>query len=80
MRLKELRSNMSQKELSDATGINQKTLSNYEVGRTEPDIQTLIKIANYFNVSLDYLCERQWNNQIGYVPDEVKDHIKNVLS
>ena len=80
MRLRELRGNMSQQELSDATGINQKTLSNYEVGRTEPNVQNLIRLADYFNVSLDYLCGRQWNNQIGYVPDEKREDIKNVLS
>ena len=56
-----------------------KNLSNYEIGRTEPDIKTLIKIADYFNVSLDYLCDRQWNNQIGYIPEEKKEVVKILL-
>ena len=63
MKLKELRGKTTQTELAKILNIPVKNLSNYEVGRTEPDIQTLIKLANYFNVSLDYLCDRQWENK-----------------
>lgn len=63
MKLKELRGKTTQTELAKILNIPVKNLSNYEVGRTEPDIQTLIKLANYFNVSLDYLCDRQWDNK-----------------
>lgn len=79
MKLKQLRGKTTQLELSKKLQIPMKNLSNYEVGRTEPDIKTLIKIADYFDVSLDYLCDRQWNNQIGYIPDEKKEVVKLIL-
>ncbi len=40
---------------------NQNTISRYETGEREKDYKTLIKIADYFNVSIDYLLERTEN-------------------
>mgnify|MGYP003420912115 CR=1 FL=1 len=79
MKLKELRGNLTQKQICNDLGISVKNLSNYEVGRSEPDIKTLIQFADYFNVSLDYLCGRQWNNQVGYIPDDKKEVVKIIL-
>lgn len=81
MKLKELRikMNKNQQEISDSLKLTRITYGNYENERTEPDIKTLIKIADYFNVSLDYLCDRQWNNQIGYIPEEKKEVVKMIL-
>ena len=58
--IKELRlqANLSQIELSKKLGIAQNTLSQYENGNREPDIEMLQKIANELNVSLDYLIGR----------------------
>ena len=42
-------------------GINQNSLSRYETGQRQADYDTLIKIANYFDVSVDYLLERTDN-------------------
>lgn len=60
MRLKELRiqKHISQQKLSMELGLNQNSISRYETGVREADYQTLILIADYFNVSLDYLLER----------------------
>lgn len=62
----ELRINngLTQKQLAQQLNITDKAYWSYERGRTEPDINTLIKIADYFDVSLDYLCGRQNNNLI----------------
>ena len=81
MQIKSLRLNnrKTQEEVAQDIGITQFTLSNYENEKTEPDIATLIKLADYYNVSLDYLCNRQYNNQIGYIPDEKKDGVKLLL-
>lgn len=79
MKLKELRGKTTQKELSKMLNISDKNISNYENGNTEPDIATLIKIADFFDVSLDFLCNRQWNNQIGYIPENRKELIKKVI-
>ena len=60
MRLKELRKKkgMSQQRLAMELNVNQNTISRYETGEREADYKTLILIADYFNVSIDYLLER----------------------
>jgi transcriptional regulator with XRE-family HTH domain len=59
-RLTELRikANKTQRETSEILAIPQPTYSGYETGRNEPDIKTLIKIADLYNVSMDYLTGR----------------------
>jgi DNA-binding helix-turn-helix protein len=49
------RNNLSQIELSKRIGLSNVTLSQYEKGVRKPDIQTLTLIAQFFNVSTDYL-------------------------
>ncbi len=63
MRLKELRKErgISQLKLAMDLGINQNSISRYETGSHEADYATLIKLANYFNVSIDYLLEQTDN-------------------
>lgn len=62
-KLKSLRreQNISQKTLAQKLGFNYTTISNYESGRNEPNISTLIRIADIFDVSLDELTDRQWH-------------------
>jgi len=59
-RIRELRENkgLRQVDVADATGIDQKTLSNYETGKTNPDSYALICLAEFFRVSIDYLVGR----------------------
>lgn len=66
MRLRELRRahNISQLKLSMDLQLNQNAISRYETGLREADYATLIKIADYFNVSIDYLLERTDNPEI----------------
>ncbi len=47
--------NISMKELGLSIGVSESTISLYENGKRQPDYNTLIKIADYFNVSTDYL-------------------------
>ena len=58
--LKKLRAEeqISQKALADSIGITQQSINKYENHNIEPDIDTLIAIADYFNVSIDYLVGR----------------------
>lgn len=60
MRIKMLREakKITQMQLSMDLSISQNTLSRYETGTREADYDTLIKLANYFDVSIDYLLER----------------------
>lgn len=66
MRLKELRKRKGISQLRLATDLNttQNTISRYETGEREPGIDELIKIADYFNVSVDYLIGRTENPKI----------------
>ena len=61
MRLKELRENkgVTQKEVAEVIGCAKSTYPKYEREEREPDIDTLCRLANYFEVSLDYLVERE---------------------
>lgn len=49
---------LTQEELSNKIGISRAALSHYETNRREPDYETINKIANYFNVTVDYLLGR----------------------
>ena len=66
MRLKEIRkqNGISQLKLALDLNMSQNTISRYETGEREPGINELIKIADYFNVSVDYLLERTNNPEI----------------
>ena len=59
-RLKGLRedSDLTQEELASALQITRSALANYENAIREPDFRLLVKIADFFNVSLDYLLCR----------------------
>ena len=63
MRLKELRQQhgISQLKLAMDLSVNQNTISRYETGEREADYKTLIRIADYFDVSVDYLLGRTEN-------------------
>ena len=50
--------NVSQSKLANDLLIGQSTMSEYDNGVKQPPISVLIKIADYFNVSLDYLTGR----------------------
>lgn len=63
LRLKEIRKSKGITQLKMAMDLNtnQNTISRYETGEREPSLLELIKIADYFNVSVDYLLERTDN-------------------
>lgn len=56
-RIKDLRESRkeTQKELADLLQTTQGTLSNWERGETQPDFETLLKIAKHYNVTIDYI-------------------------
>lgn len=63
-RLKALRKKdgATQEEFAERLGIARSTYSGYERGTSEPDNETLDKIAKYFSVTTDYLLGRSENN------------------
>lgn len=62
-RIRELRedNDFNQEKLAEVLGIRQTTYSKYELGRINIPIDMLIKIADFYGVSLDYLVGR--NNE-----------------
>ena len=74
-RIKELREarNLRQSDLASAVEIDQRTISNYETGKTNPDSYALIRLADFFEVSIDYLVARE-----GYGLSEKKERAKIV--
>ena len=63
MRFKELRKqkNVTQLKMAMDLNMNQNTISRYENGEREAGYRELIIIADYFNVSIDYLLGRSNN-------------------
>ena len=66
MRLKELREKrrLSQITLAMELNLSQNSISRYETGEREADHATLIAIADYFGVSIDYLLGRTDNPRV----------------
>lgn len=64
--LKSLRkqNKIKQDDMAKTLNLARSTYQSYEYGVAEPDINTLIKMADFFDVSLDYLCGRPNNNLI----------------
>jgi len=80
-RLKSLRKekNITQKKLSDEINVSASTIGLYEQGRRTPDNETLTKIADYFEVTTDYLLGR--TNQKYFSQDEtIAFHAKGEIS
>ena len=61
IRLKELRENagLSQYKFADKFGVAQSTVGSWEAGKREPNFDTMQRLADFFNVSIDYLLGRQ---------------------
>ncbi|HHQ0973780.1 TPA: helix-turn-helix domain-containing protein, partial [Listeria innocua] len=72
-RLKQLRknNNKTQEDISKILGISRGAYSHIENGRNEPDMETIVKLANIFGVSTDYLLGRSNN---GFI-DTIAAHI-----
>ena len=59
-RIKQLRkeADLTQSDLAMIAQVGQNTISNWETGRTEPDLASLQKMASYFGVTIDYILGR----------------------
>ena len=60
-RLKSLRikNDLSQQEIADRLNLNRSTYARYELDQTQPDFDTLQKIADFYDVSIDFLLGRE---------------------
>ena len=64
MKLKELRvkKGVTQNEVAIAVGCSKSTYPKYEREEREPDITTLCRLADYFEVTVDYLIDHKYND------------------
>lgn len=53
----------TQREIERETGIKQPSIANYETGRTQPDIETLGILADFYGVSVDWLIGTKGGKQ-----------------
>ncbi|MCI8484730.1 MAG: helix-turn-helix transcriptional regulator [Lachnospiraceae bacterium] len=65
-RLKDLKNerNLFQKDIANAIGISLRAYQYYEAGERKPDIEILEKLADYFEISTDFLLGRTDNPNI----------------
>lgn len=86
-RMRELRESvhLSQAEIAKLCGSNQSTIGKMEKGITAPSVKLLVWYADYFNISMDYLCCRtdqpqgilyECKPQIRYSDKEMKQFIE----
>lgn len=68
---------LTQADLAKKLHIQQYNISDYEIGRIEPNIQTLIKFADVFNVSIDFLVGRKSHEDDG---TEIETNVNDYIS
>ena len=80
-KIKELRANagISQKKLAEIVGVSQQAINKYENHDTEPDIETLKRMAAYFNTSVDYIIGYEGPNSAA-PSDELSPQERDLLS
>ena len=66
MNLKRIRiqNNLTQKEVAEKINTNRVNYNRYELEKGEPDIKTLVKLADLYHVTLDEIVGREQNNTI----------------
>lgn len=79
-RIKQLRkeNNLTQNQFASLFGLYDSTISQYENGKREPEYDTVIKIANKFNVSIDWLLGRVESKDLviletNNLPEQLRD-------
>ena len=75
-----VRDNLSQAELADKLGVAKSSISMYEVGKREPDFETLEAIADFFNVDMNFLLGKDGSeNDHYYLNDETREIAQEVF-
>ena len=72
--------NLTQQKLSKLLGISQTAINRYERGEVAINANALLKYANFFDVSADYIlgrCDCPQGTKFDYQPEYVKDKFKD---
>jgi transcriptional regulator with XRE-family HTH domain len=73
LRLLREKRGLSQGEAAKRMGIVRTTYSNYEAGNREPDIETLNKMAKFYDVSIDYLLGNEVKKEESKPPESLSE-------
>jgi len=79
-RLTDLRQSkgLTQNELAELVNVSRSALSLYELGKREPDYETLVRLADFFDVSVDYLLGVSNVRQPVAPSDEVEEILEEL--
>lgn len=80
--LKELREDkgLNQTDLADILNVSRQTISGYETGSIEPPFSTLVKMADIYNCSLDYLAGRTKEKyNLNIMNKDTKELLLNII-
>ena len=66
----------STEDIASLLGISVQAYYRYENGQNEPNVENLCKLADLYNVSVDYLIGRAIKNDIGYLSDQERAMIE----
>ncbi len=77
-----IRNNLTSKELSKALSISESSMSLYENGKRKPSLEIIVKIADYFKVTTDYLLGVSDSSHMGEYQTEtdIFNVLENVIS
>ena len=80
MKLKELRKqqNLTQVQVSQYLNTTHQTYNNYENGKYEPSIDMLIKLADLYKTSIDFIVGRDRVNDVGYLNNAQIECVKMI--
>lgn len=70
-------SKTKQVEIASAIDVHPVTYNRWELGKTEPNINILCDIADYYHVTLDYLVGRNFASDMGYLSDIDREALEN---
>ena len=82
------RANLSQSDLAKQLNINQYNISYWEIGRSEPNIEQIIKLSEILNVPIDYLLgkneiltsnDKDFQIVINHFKQDIEDEMLNEL-
>ncbi len=73
------RDNLTQGDLAKKLHIKQYNISDYEIGRIEPSITTLSKMADIFEVSTDYLLGRKDSDEEANRPEKTDKYLATIV-
>lgn len=83
IKLKDLRKKrgLSQREIAERLNLTKTTYARYEIGESEPNVDTMIKLADYFGVSIDYLIDHQTEgSNMSESQKEIVEDFKKLIS